>query len=285
MRPWSLLLVVLVALPLVAGVATLPPHYAPDAPIHTHVGARYLERGVAETGMKNLVTAVLLNYRGFDTFIEVVVIFTALAAVLALPKGSAPMPKGSAPMPKGSAPMPKGSAPMPKGSAPMPKGSAPMPRGSGAIPKEAGAVRPREEEDPEVASDVPVSPVVRFVVRLLAPFMALFAVAMLFRGHITPGGGFQAAAVFAAVFIALGLVLGRARAARLVPVDWRPWLQGVAPLAFALIAWVGWRLTGSFLGYPIHDHTAQEAMTFVLEIGIALGGGVILARLFLEMEA
>ena len=61
MRPWSLLLVVLVALPLVAGVATLPPHYAPDAPIHTHVGARYLERGVAETGMKNLVTAVLLT--------------------------------------------------------------------------------------------------------------------------------------------------------------------------------------------------------------------------------
>ncbi|MFU8889460.1 MAG: hydrogen gas-evolving membrane-bound hydrogenase subunit E, partial [Trueperaceae bacterium] len=89
MRPWPLLLVLLVALPLVAGVATLPPHDAPDAPIHTQVGARYLERGVAETGMKNLVTAVLLNYRGFDTFIEVVVIFTALAAVLALPKGSA----------------------------------------------------------------------------------------------------------------------------------------------------------------------------------------------------
>ncbi len=257
MRPWSLLLVLLVALPLVAGVATLPPHDAPDAPIHTQVGALYLERGVAETGMKNMVTAVLLNYRGFDTFIEVVVIFTALAAVLALPRGSAPLPRGSSP----------------------------PPTGTGTIPKDAGAGNPREEGDPEIASDVPVSPVVRFVVRLLAPFMAMFAVAMLFRGHITPGGGFQAAAVFAAVFIALGLVLGRARAARLVPVDWRPWLQGVAPLAFALVAWIGWRLTGSFLGYPIHDHTAQEAMGFVLEIGIALGGGVILARLFLEMEA
>ena len=266
MRPWSLLLVLLVALPLVAGVATLPPHDAPDAPIHTHVGARYLERGVAETGVKNLVTAVLLNYRGFDTFIEVVVIFTALASVLALPRGRAPLPRGSGP---------------------LPKDSGALPRGSGPAAHDVGAARPREEEEipPEIASDVPVSPVVRFVVRLLAPFMAMFAVAMLFRGHITPGGGFQAAAVFAAVFIALGLVLGRARAARLVPVDWRPWLQGVAPLAFALIAWVGWRLTGSFLGYPIHDHTAQEAMTFVLEIGIALGGGVILARLFLEMEA
>lgn len=256
MRPWSLLLVLLVALPLVAGVATLPPHDAPDAPIHTQVGALYLERGVAETGMKNMVTAVLLNYRGFDTFIEVVVIFTALASVLALPRGNAPLPRGSGATDGGRGPAPTGGAPARS-----------------------------DDDDPEVASDVPVSPVVRFVVRLLAPFMAMFAVAMLFRGHITPGGGFQAAAVFAAVFIALGLVLGRVRVARLVPVDWRPWLQGVAPLAFALIAWVGWRLTGAFLGYPIHDHTAQEAMGFVLEIAIALGGGVILARLFLEMEA
>lgn len=256
MRPWSLLLVLLVALPLVAGVATLPPHDAPDAPIHTQVGALYLERGVAETGMKNLVTAVLLNYRGFDTFIEVVVIFTALAAVLALPKGSAPVPKGNAPLPQPDAARSQG----------------------------VGGARSREEEAPEVASDVPVSPVVRFVVRLLAPFIAMFAVAMLFRGHITPGGGFQAAAVFAAVFIALGLVLGQDRAARLVPVDWRPWLQGVAPLAFALVAWIGWRLTGAFLGYPIDDHTVQEAMGFVLEIAIAVGGGVVLARIFLEME-
>lgn len=270
MRPWSLLLVLLVALPLVAGVATLPPHDAPDAPIHTQVGALYLERGVAETGMKNLVTAVLLNYRGFDTFIEVVVIFTALAAVLALPKGSAPLPKGSAPLPKGSAPVPKGNAPLPQPDAARSQG--------------VGGARSREEEAPEVASDVPVSPVVRFVVRLLAPFIAMFAVAMLFRGHITPGGGFQAAAVFAAVFIALGLVLGQDRAARLVPVDWRPWLQGVAPLAFALVAWIGWRLTGAFLGYPIDDHTVQEAMGFVLEIAIAVGGGVVLARIFLEME-
>jgi multicomponent Na+:H+ antiporter subunit B len=205
---------------------------------------------------------VLLNYRGFDTFIEVVVIFTALAAVLALPKGSAPLPKGSAPMPQPDA------------------ATSPA---AGAERSRAGA-RAREEDAPEVASDVPVSPVVRFVVRLLAPFIAMFAVAMLFRGHITPGGGFQAAAVFAAVFIALGLVLGQDRAARLVPVDWRPWLQGVAPLAFALVAWIGWRTTGAFLGYPIGDHTVQEAMGFVLEIGIAVGGGVVLARIFLEME-
>jgi len=238
-RPWSLLLVLLVALPLVVGVVNLPPHDAPDAPIHTGVGVRYLERGVEETGYKNLVTAVLLNYRGFDTFFEVVVIFTALVSVLALPRGSAAGP-----------------------------GGAQAPAG----------------DEPNGAPGVPVSPVVSYVVRLMAPFMAMFALAMVYRGHVTPGGGFQAAAVFAAIFIAIGLVLGRARAARLVPVDWRPWLQGAAPLAFAAVAWVGWRLTGAFLGFPTDDHAAQEAMGLVLEFAIALGGGVILARLFLEME-
>lgn len=239
MRPWSLLLVLLVALPLVVGVVNLPRHDAPDAPIHTGVGVRYLERGVEETGYKNLVTSVLLNYRGFDTFFEVVVIFTALVSVLALPRGSAASPDG------------------------------------------AGA---SAREEPIGAAGVPVSPVVSYVVRLMAPFMAMFALAMVYRGHVTPGGGFQAAAVLAAIFIALGLVLGRARAARLVPVDWRPWLQAAAPLAFALVALLGWRLTGAFLGFPTDDHAAQEGMGLVLEFAIALGGGVILARLFLEME-
>ena len=252
MKPWSLLLVLLVALPLVVGVVNLPAHDAPDAPIHTGVGVRYLARGVEETGNKNLVTAVLLNYRGFDTFFEVIVIFTALAAVLALPRGSAARPGG------------------------FPEEAAHEADGTGGRPAEAA----REAN----GAGVPVSPVVSYVVRLMAPFMAMFALAMLFRGHITPGGGFQAAAVFAAIFIALGLVLGPARVAELVPDDWRPWLQGAAPLAFALIAAIGWRLTGAFLGFPTDDHTAQEAMGLFLEVGIALGGGVILARLFLEME-
>ena len=246
MKPWALLLVVMVALPLVVGVAGLPVHDAPDAPIHTHVGAHYLEHGVAETGMTNLVTAVLLNYRGFDTFIEVVVIFTALVAVLALPRGRS---GGSAGGWRG---------------------------GDGDAADGVGG---------EGVGGVPVSPVVLFIVRLLAPFVALFALAMLFRGHVTPGGGFQAAAVFGALFIALGLVFGLGRAARLVPDGLRPWLQGVAPLAFALVAWFGWRLTGAFLGVPVDDHAAQEGMGFVLEVAIAVGGGVILSGLFLSMEA
>ena len=43
----------------------------------THVGPYYIEHGHAETGATNLVTAVLADYRGYDTFGELTVIFTA----------------------------------------------------------------------------------------------------------------------------------------------------------------------------------------------------------------
>jgi multicomponent Na+:H+ antiporter subunit B len=62
---------------IVWGTLALPPFGVADAPIHTHVAPRYLSRSVAETGVPNVVTAVLADYRGYDTLGEAVVIFTA----------------------------------------------------------------------------------------------------------------------------------------------------------------------------------------------------------------
>lgn len=56
----------------------------PEAPPHTQVAKRYIEEGQAETGVPNLVTAVLASYRGFDTLGEVTVVFTAGLGVLLL---------------------------------------------------------------------------------------------------------------------------------------------------------------------------------------------------------
>jgi multicomponent Na+:H+ antiporter subunit B len=66
------------------GTWDLPPFSDPQAPIHVHVAPRYLGQGMAETGVPNIVTAVLASYRGFDTLGEVVVVFTAGAGVIAL---------------------------------------------------------------------------------------------------------------------------------------------------------------------------------------------------------
>ena len=66
------------------------------APVHQHVAPRYIQQAQTEVGMPNMVTAVLASYRGYDTFGETVVIFTAGLAVmllLGIQKGSDTRPK------------------------------------------------------------------------------------------------------------------------------------------------------------------------------------------------
>ena len=66
------------------GSLGLPAVSDPLAPIHTHVAPRYLKEGPKETGVPNIVSAVLASYRGYDTLGETVVVFTAGAGVIAL---------------------------------------------------------------------------------------------------------------------------------------------------------------------------------------------------------
>jgi len=66
------------------GMQGLPAFSDPQAPIHSHVAPRYLEQGPKETGVPNVVTAVLASYRGYDTLGETAVVFTAGVGVIAL---------------------------------------------------------------------------------------------------------------------------------------------------------------------------------------------------------
>jgi len=84
-RPWlPLAVTVVIVATLVYGTLRLPAFSDPQAPIHTHVVPRYLKQGPEETGVPNVVTAVLASYRGYDTLGETVVVFTAGIGVIAL---------------------------------------------------------------------------------------------------------------------------------------------------------------------------------------------------------
>lgn len=89
MKPWHrpllpLLVALAAGLMLVYGTLGLPDFYDAQAPIHTHVVPRYLNEGLRETGVPNIVTAVLASYRGYDTLGETTVVFTAGVGVVAL---------------------------------------------------------------------------------------------------------------------------------------------------------------------------------------------------------
>jgi len=51
----------------------------PEAPAN-----RYISSGLSETGATNIVTAVILDYRGYDTLGEATVLFTAIWGALAI---------------------------------------------------------------------------------------------------------------------------------------------------------------------------------------------------------
>jgi multicomponent Na+:H+ antiporter subunit B len=69
---------------LVYGTFGLPAFSDAEAPIHRHVVPRYVNDALRETGVPNVVTAVLASYRGYDTLGETTVVFTAGVGVLAL---------------------------------------------------------------------------------------------------------------------------------------------------------------------------------------------------------
>jgi multicomponent Na+:H+ antiporter subunit B len=69
---------------LIYGTLDMPRYGDINAPINQHVANLYIEKSGAQTGVPNIVTSVLASYRGYDTFGETVVVFTAAAGVLAI---------------------------------------------------------------------------------------------------------------------------------------------------------------------------------------------------------
>jgi multicomponent Na+:H+ antiporter subunit B len=85
MKKWfAVISVGVMGLVLIYAVLLLPPMGANGVPTTLNVIPHYLKYGVTEGGAENIVTAIILNYRGYDTMGEVTVIFSALISVLAV---------------------------------------------------------------------------------------------------------------------------------------------------------------------------------------------------------
>ena len=91
---WSLAAVILAGGALIYAAGGLPVFGDLDSPAARHVSPRYIEKGLSETGAHNLVTGVIVDYRGYDTLGETVVILTAgLACLLILGLGPMGAPR------------------------------------------------------------------------------------------------------------------------------------------------------------------------------------------------
>ncbi len=83
-RAFAIACCLVFALLMIATVAYLPRFGSEDAPAENETVRRYIENGLEEVGATNLVTNIILVYRGFDTYGESCVLFLGATAVIML---------------------------------------------------------------------------------------------------------------------------------------------------------------------------------------------------------
>ncbi len=83
-RIFSVLFCVFLVAMLLTAVSALPDFGNAENPVNNEVAARYIEKGLQETGAVNIVTGMILDYRAFDTLGESHVLFIATCTVLIL---------------------------------------------------------------------------------------------------------------------------------------------------------------------------------------------------------
>lgn len=97
----ALVIVVLTAAALIYGTLDMPALGDPQAPVHTHpIAPGYIRQDVKKTDspggeagnyfhghVPNMVTAVIVTYRAYDTMFEIAVIFTAGMGMILLLRG------------------------------------------------------------------------------------------------------------------------------------------------------------------------------------------------------
>ncbi|MFO8059103.1 MAG: hydrogen gas-evolving membrane-bound hydrogenase subunit E [Bacillota bacterium] len=78
--------VVLLALGLMLAlmVSEMPPFGQPDNPSNNVVSRRYTGECLDDVNVPNIVSAIIIDYRGYDTLGETTVLFAGIAAVLSV---------------------------------------------------------------------------------------------------------------------------------------------------------------------------------------------------------
>ncbi|WP_435361575.1 DUF4040 domain-containing protein [Haloarchaeobius sp. DFWS5] len=258
-RTGSLVVAALVTVGILLTVPSLPAVGDGQAPAFGPATEYYLT-DAGERGIDNVVTAVLVVYRGFDTFGEVAVVFAAAVAVLAvLGQASGEVVRVAVDQNQSDADPTTDHDDSPDVTGPVATGDRPLP---------------------------PDSIVVTVTVRLLAPFVLTFALFTLFHGTSSVGGGFQGGVVAAATVVTLAFAFGvEATAAWLSPARLLA-LAAAGPVVFCVVALAGIAAGGAFLQFdvlPIAKASVYATEAIELGIGATVGGVVVL--LFVALAA
>lgn len=224
----------------------------PASPAGTHVSPHYLERGLEETSVPNIVTAVLADYRSFDTMFEATVIFAAGAVCVILLRIFGVHTRD-------------------RYYRHLLTGVTIHVIGDRKIPEDSEVF---ERID---ALWVPHDVIISTISRILIPFIQLFALYVLAHGHHSPGGGFQG-----------GVILGASVILMAISTNLRVSLERVGERTVALLAALGLLIYagtgvlcmlsgGNYLDYgalaewlPVDPVAARSLGILLVEIGVGV---------------
>ena len=162
---------------LVYGSMDFPSWGDPLSPASTHVSPYYLEHALEETSVPNVVTAVLADYRGYDTMFETIVIFTAGVTCIFLLRTFKP-------------------------TEPQSRLYRHIHTGVTLRIKKGGKYPEDSKEFERIDTTwTPYDLIVETTCRLIIPFIQIFALYVIAHGHHSPGGGFQGGVIFGASMV------------------------------------------------------------------------------------
>lgn len=269
MKRLGLLAVMLFGAVLVYGTTDFPDWGDPSSPAAIHLSSYYIQHSLADTAVPNIVTAVLADYRGYDTMFETAVIFTAGLACLFLLR---------------------------------------IFTTSGETESESGLYRHRAtgitlriaqggrlplgtREFVRIDSQwVPHDLIIRTACRLVIPFIQLFALYVVAHGHHSPGGGFQGGVIFGAAVILFALSHNLRTALQSMPEKRTLLLASTGVLIYVGTGVLCLLLGGQFLDYAalagllgVDPVMARSHGILIVEIGVAVAVMAVMVSLYYNL--
>jgi multicomponent Na+:H+ antiporter subunit B len=173
----GLIIAVLTGGLLIYATVDFPGWADPASPASTYLSPHFIEKTIEETSVPNIVTAVLADYRGFDTMFETAVIFTAGVACFFLLRIFVRKEPGD-------------------------RLYRHVLTGVTIHIKEESEIPPDSEDFERIDSLwTPHDLIIKTICRILIPFIQLFGLYVIAHGHHSPGGGFQGGVILGASII------------------------------------------------------------------------------------
>lgn len=256
---------------ILATMYTLMPLVLLDTPWPSALRDHLEDHGVQESGARNLVSAIYLGYRAFDTLGETIVLLVAVSGTIGMIAGAGgSLAKGYADVALGDTELPAEDARFTRSSL---SGSADFrDHASSSATGNQVASHPRLDRSKGHRTEL-----LDVVTGKLGPVVLIFGLYVMMFGHMSPGGGFQGGVVVASgiVFLALGSRAGGR--SRITEPGNLARIEAAGFLFLVIASLVGSFTGAGYFGNPLAKAGISPVVYIIIlnaVIGLKVGAGI-----------